>query len=113
MIASGTAGAVAGGVICWLVAPHLTHSEERGRARSDSRKRIAAAVSPVLLRVRQYQAHARSSMGRGPEDHALHVDDLNFCAKLPVTQRLPSPRHRGSVSFRSVAEWASSPKGKP
>jgi hypothetical protein len=82
IIASGTAGAVAGAIVSWVAAPHLAKREERGQARLEAQKAIRATVEPILTEVRQYQAHTRSSLGRDPEDHALHIGDLNLCARL-------------------------------
>lgn len=82
IIASGMAGALAGGLVSWVAAPQLANREERGRNHLEARQAIAAAVSPVLTQVRQYQAHARSSLGRDPQESDLHISDLNFCAML-------------------------------
>jgi len=43
---------------------------------------MSATVTPILTDVRQYQAHARSSLARDPADNHFHLSDLNLCAEL-------------------------------
>ena len=82
IFASAAAGAVSGGLISWLTAPHLKSREARGAARVEARAAIAKIISPEVTKVRQYQARARSSMGRDPDEFQIHSGDITLCAKL-------------------------------
>ncbi|WP_346408332.1 hypothetical protein [Mycolicibacterium cosmeticum] len=82
IVTSAVVGAVSGGLISWLTAPHLKSREARGAARSQARAAIAKITTSEITKVRQYQDHARSSMGRDPDEFQVHSGDVTLCANL-------------------------------
>jgi hypothetical protein len=85
IVASAATGAASGGFVSWLAAPHTANRQERGQDRSKGRQVIRSIVGPILTNVRQYQAHAFGSMGRDPEEHTIHADDIALCSQILST----------------------------
>lgn len=84
MLASAGAGAITGGLVSWIAAPHVAGRQERGQAKTDARRKLRSLVDPVLTEVRQYQDHARGGLSRDEEDDrkSLHSDDITLCSNL-------------------------------
>lgn len=101
LIASGSLGAVGGGVVSWIVAPHLKSREARGTRRVEARQAVRNVVGPELTKVRQYQARALGSLGRDADDAPFHAGDLTICARV-LTASEGLPRWRGFLVNRRV-----------
>jgi hypothetical protein len=80
--ASAATGAIAGGLVSWIAAPHVAGRQQRGQRRSDALRRISELVAPALTDVRQYQDHARGNLMRDNEKNSLHSSDITLCSQL-------------------------------
>ena len=103
-LTSGAAGAIAGGVVSWVAAPHVAWRQERGQTRADARQKLGELVTPVLTEMRQYQDHARGDLRRGDEEkEALHSSDITLCSRL-LSASSALPRWRRSLVKRRLVQ---------
>jgi hypothetical protein len=101
-LVSGGAGAITGGVVSWIAAPHVAGRQQRGQRRIEARRKISELVAPALTDVRQYQDHARGNLKRDDDRNSLHSSDLTLCSQL-LSASGDLPRWRRVLVKRRLA----------